>query len=119
MKKLIIILTIAVFILIGIIIGAYFLGGDKQSNQSSEGELSKQQISNTSDNSNNLSETIPEDNSCKNLGCPENTKYVGSVNSDKYYTCDCHYADRILPENIVCFISDEEAVDNGYIKLDC
>lgn len=58
-------------------------------------------------------------NSCTEFGCQAGAVYVGSINSDKYYECDCHYAQRILPENIVCFSSDEEALDKGYIKSEC
>jgi len=56
---------------------------------------------------------------CQNLNCPETTQYVGSVNSDKYYVCDCRYSKIIKPENVICFSSDKEAVDKGYIKVDC
>lgn len=57
--------------------------------------------------------------SCTELGCQSNAVYVGSVNSDKYYECDCHYADRINPENIICFTSDSDAQNKGYVKSDC
>ncbi|MBD3252439.1 hypothetical protein GF386_01780 [Candidatus Pacearchaeota archaeon] len=60
-----------------------------------------------------------ESDSCKKLGCPLGTKYVGSKNSDKYYSCDCHYADQIKPENIICFSSDAAAVEMGYVRVDC
>ena len=54
------------------------------------------------------------------LGCESsNAQYVGSINSDKYYICDCHYSKRIKPENIICFDSDEEAINQGYTKVDC
>ena len=56
---------------------------------------------------------------CQNLDCPEGTLYVGSVNSDKYYVCDCRYSKIIKPENMMCFSSDKEAVDQGYNKIDC
>ena len=56
---------------------------------------------------------------CTDLGCPVDTAYVGSINSDKYYECSCHYADTILPENIVCFVSDADAIEKGYTKSDC
>jgi len=56
---------------------------------------------------------------CQDLGCPEGTVYVGSINSDKYYICDCHYAKRINPENIICFTSDEEAQSKNYTKVEC
>jgi hypothetical protein len=63
---------------------------------------------------------IAEDINCIELGCDSNTVYVGSKNSDKYYTCDCHYAKRILLENIFCFESDAQALNKGYEKIeDC
>jgi len=58
-------------------------------------------------------------NPCIKLGCNENTIYVGSINSNKYYTCDCHYANRIKSKNIICFKSDKEAVEKGYSKVNC
>ncbi len=56
---------------------------------------------------------------CVEIGCPEGSFYVGSINSDKYYSCSCHYAKRINPENLKCFVSDSEAIEMGYIKIDC
>lgn len=67
----------------------------------------------------NKAEKDEVDNSCVSLGCSADTKYVGSKNSDKYYGCDCHYAKRVKPENIVCFKDDKEALDRGYEKSDC
>lgn len=57
--------------------------------------------------------------SCTELGCSEGSIYVGSINSDKYYQCDCHYADQILPQNIICFSSDEDALSKGYTMSEC
>jgi len=56
---------------------------------------------------------------CQSLGCPQGSIYAGSVNSDKYYVCDCHYAKTIKKENIICFSSDSEATGKGYTKIDC
>ena len=73
-------------------------------------------------NGDNMSE---EDNKtddfllCIELGCSKDTIYVGSINSDKYYGCDCHYALRIKPENIVCFEDDQDALSSGYVKSEC
>ena len=58
-------------------------------------------------------------NSCTELGCESNDVYVGSINSDKYYSCDCHYAKQIKPENIICFTSDDDALSKGYVKSEC
>ena len=64
-----------------------------------------------------IEQSIPE---CLELGCDTNTQYVGSINSDKYYTCSCHHADRINAENIACFSDDEDATEQGYEKVeDC
>ena len=52
-------------------------------------------------------------NVCVELGCSENTLYVGSENSNKYYACDCRYAKNINPENIVCLKSHKEAIADG------
>lgn len=56
---------------------------------------------------------------CRNKGCTEGNIFIGSINSDKYYPCDCHYANTILPENIICFATDQEAIERGYTKIDC
>lgn len=37
--------------------------------------------------------------------------YIGSKNSKKYYPPACKYAARILPENKVCYNSEEEVKD--------
>jgi len=58
-------------------------------------------------------------NSCTQLGCSINAEYVGSINSDKYYVCDCRYAKNINPENIICFDSDEDALSKNYTKVEC
>ncbi len=60
-------------------------------------------------------------NSCISLGCPAESQsiYAGSKNSDKYYDCSCGYAKNILPENLVCFVSDEEAENEGRERGEC
>ncbi|MBS3100074.1 hypothetical protein J4463_02560 [Candidatus Pacearchaeota archaeon] len=57
--------------------------------------------------------------SCAMLGCSEDALYVGSVNSDKYYSCECHYAKTIKKQNIICFSSDAEAEEKGYEFIEC
>ncbi len=51
---------------------------------------------------------------CISLGCPENTKFVGSITSNIYHKCNCTFALRIHPENIKCFASASEAEEEGY-----
>ena len=58
-------------------------------------------------------------NSCVSLGCSENEFLVGSINSDKYYSCDCSTAKRIKLDNIICFVDEDEAKQLKYIKGNC
>lgn len=44
----------------------------------------------------------------------QDCQFVGSKNSDKYHSPTSGSAKRILPENIVCFGSEEEAEAEGY-----
>jgi len=60
-----------------------------------------------------------EKTACTELGCPGNTMYVGSKNSDKYYECSCGWAKNIKSENLVCFKSGEEAEGLGYVLREC
>lgn len=93
---------IAAIVLIGVII-VYFLTSNS-----------------IPENTDRQEQTIPQEiQNCLELGCSENTKYVGSINSDKYYTCDCRFAKQVNPENIICFSSGTEASSQGYIKSDC
>jgi hypothetical protein len=52
----------------------------------------------------------------KNVGAVEkqNCAYVGSKNSNKYHLPTCRYAQNIKSENLVCFISKEDAEKRGY-----
>ncbi|MBD3252575.1 hypothetical protein GF386_02500 [Candidatus Pacearchaeota archaeon] len=59
------------------------------------------------------------ENRCLELGCPKETIYVGSKNSDKYYSCECSWAKNIEPENLVCFKSDDEAIEDKRTKSEC
>jgi len=61
----------------------------------------------------------PGGGKCVDLGCSEDDNYVGSINSDKYYVCDCHYATSINSENIVCFETKEQAEEDNRIWVDC
>jgi len=60
--------------------------------------------------------TLAGDGSCAELGCPPETRFVGSKGSTskKYHYCDCRYANAINPGNIICFVDEEEAQNQGY-----
>ena len=62
---------------------------------------------------------LPGDPLCEELGCPPETNYVGSKNSDKYHYCHCSWAKKIKQENLVCFSSEEEAQEKGYTQSSC
>lgn len=44
--------------------------------------------------------------------------FIGSKNSDKFHSADSGTADRIKPENRVCFANEEEARSEGYTEGD-
>lgn len=45
----------------------------------------------------------------------QNCAFVGSKNSDKFHVPTCSFAKRILPKNLVCFKSAEEALAQGRV----
>ncbi|TSD01797.1 MAG: Uncharacterized protein Athens071425_317 [Parcubacteria group bacterium Athens0714_25] len=50
----------------------------------------------------------------------EKCLFVASKNSDKYHPAtNCHWADQIKKENKVCFSSEQEAENKGYVKSSC
>lgn len=57
--------------------------------------------------------------SCILLGCPYGTKFVASVNSDKYHDCTCHFAKRISEKNRVCYEIESQALLDGKRPSDC
>ena len=57
--------------------------------------------------------------SVKQKGSIENCNFIGSKNSDKYHTPDCHWSEKIKEENRVCFETAEEAKDKGYQAAGC
>ena len=99
----IVIVAIILFIVLGVVVGIYSYAyrNRGQTPQFDEGG------------------TLITVEACLILGCPENTIYVGSRNSDKYYECECRWAKTVRPENIVCFSSDDAAIDDGREKSEC
>ncbi len=51
---------------------------------------------------------------CELLGCPEGSKYAGSVNSNKFHLCSCRWAKRISEKNLICFKTSLDAAEKGY-----
>ncbi len=46
-------------------------------------------------------------------------KFAGSKNGTKYYTPGCSGLDRIKPENLIWFESEEDATLQGYTPANC
>ncbi|OYT40298.1 MAG: hypothetical protein B6U86_04260 [Candidatus Altiarchaeales archaeon ex4484_43] len=69
----------------------------------------------TSTTTTSISTTTTQPTICADLGCPPGTKFVGSKSSNRYHHCDCRYAKRIKPENIICFSSKRDAESKGYV----
>lgn len=101
-------LVVAVFIVFFIVANYY--------NMFNENYVSN---NDSSDNSSFDSELIEQQEACVELGCEEGNLYIGSVNSDKYYSCLCGWGKSISEENRVCFESDSSALADGRVKSEC
>ena len=105
-RTIILIIFIALLVIIGLIFGAIYLVNKSVEDTVDEG-------------ADRINEVVENEMACLELGCPSDTVYVGSKNSDKYYECKCGWARTINPENILCFKDDMEAQLNGYVKSEC
>ncbi len=81
------------------------------SNNLNKDNENKAEISETSE----TSKTTSQD--CLELGCAG--IYSGSINSDKFYYCNCSYARRILPENLICFSSFNSGLEDNRTYVEC
>ena len=45
--------------------------------------------------------------------------FVGSKKSNKYHKIDCRFARKIKPQNLICFKSEQDARDKGYVPAHC
>ena len=119
MKKVVIIVfLLAILLALGFIFFTYWESYEdvnktieKYGDENLEGEKNGENES--------LNEDIDINNTCLDLGCSKSTKYVGSINSDKYYRCECPWSKNINPENLICFQSGQEARAMNYTKSEC
>lgn len=118
-----IILAIGIILIVGISFEAGFLKGQKNQKESvavnqpacpKTEENNNTNTSNTNSRQNNQSKTEAQPNT-ENQKCA----YVASKNSDKYHLPTCQFAQKIKPENKVCFSSKEEAESRGYQPAKC
>jgi len=117
------ILAIGIILIAAISFEAGFLRGQKSQrgpvvvNQSACAPCPKAENDNGAGNSaqqNNQSKTDNQMNS-DNQKCA----FVASKNSNKYHLSTCQWAQKIKPENKVCFSSVEEAQKRGYQGAKC
>ena len=101
----ILIIVIIAFIAL-FMIAAFYLKSNEDSSESGAG---------TQDST----ELTENQEKCIELGCPEGSIYIGSVNSDKYYECTCYYAEQINPQNRICFMTEQEAEDDERVRSEC
>jgi len=59
---------------------------------------------------------LVESGECDTFGCFPGDKIVADMQMDLFYDCSCARARWIKPEFILCFASEEEAVERGYRK---
>jgi len=59
-----------------------------------------------------------EENECSELGCPLGTALIGDAKTDLYYECKCTFVKWIKPVHLLCFDSEEEAMERGYRKAE-
>jgi len=104
MRKSLIIVSIIVLILLIVVIVIYYFAFKN---------VDLGSVRNGENNSNIIN------NECLEIGCSAYDIFVGSINSDKYYECNCRYAKNINPENIICFVNDQEALADGRVKSEC
>jgi len=116
-KKKLIITLISIFVFILAVLLIIFVAYSTIEDNKEDADINTNNINNVN---NNLDEEQMKID-CINLGCPESRQsiYAGSKNSDKYYECNCGYAKNILPENLVCFASDEDAIADAREKVEC
>jgi len=121
-----IILAIGIILIAEISFEAGFLHGEKNKkepivvNQPACAPCPKvEENTNASTNNNN-----PQQNNQSKTETQPNTEnqkcaFVASKNSNKYHLPTCQWANKIKPENRICFSSKEEAESRGYQPAKC
>lgn len=109
-------------VLVFLVFVGLFLWGNSL-NDSEDDERMNNETDNNNESLDNggegLSDLDKVKEECVRLGCEEGSVYIGSKNSDKFYMCDCRWAETISSENIVCFKTAQEALDEGRVESVC
>jgi hypothetical protein len=125
-----IVLAIGIILIAAVSFEAGFLQGSKKKqepiaiNKVANSEISdnkKCQTDPAANNANNSSENNKSATSENTTPPSDNQKcaFVASKNSNKYHLPTCQFAQKIKPENKICFSSVEEAEKRGYVGAKC
>lgn len=120
-----IILAVGIILIALVSFEAGYLKGQKNQkepvavNQPSCAPCPKAQENNNASSANNPASN--NQNKTENQPNTENQKcaFVASKNSNKYHLPTCQWAQKIKPENKICFSSKEEAESRGYQGAKC
>jgi len=85
--------------------------------KTSELENADEAKANSGTNSRSLQGT--NENSSAPASEDQKCAFIASKNSNKYHLPTCQFAQKIKPENRVCFSSKEEAESKGYVGAKC
>ena len=115
-----IILVLVILLFIGLFLWGNALNKTilSKDNQT-QSENKTQDNESTSEDETDMTEIEQIKQECVDLGCEQGSVYIGSKNSDKFYYCNCRWAETISPENIVCFKTREEALDDNRTESEC
>jgi len=119
-----IILSIGIILIVAISFEAGFLQGQKNKQEPVViNKIASANVPNSCECKTDTNSASADTKISGDTGAPttekQNCAYVASKNSNKYHLATCQWAQRIKPENKICFSSAEEAQKRGYIGAKC
>jgi hypothetical protein len=124
-----IVLTIGIILIAAVSFEAGFLHGQKNKQEpvvvnkvaNIEAAPSNECIVPTATETKNSSANTATNASTESIAVTDNQKcaFVASKNSNKYHLPTCQFAQKIKPENKICFSSKEEAESRGFQGAKC
>jgi hypothetical protein len=121
-----VVLTVGIILIALASFEAGFLKGQKNQNEPIEFNQAVcpacpkvEESANSSSNSANPQQTPQSKTGTQMKIDDQKCAFVASKNSNKYHLPTCQFAQKIKPENKVCFSSKEEAESRGYQGAKC
>jgi FtsZ-interacting cell division protein ZipA len=121
-----IVLVVVALVFVGLFVLGDYLNKESVSEENKESDKNQDK---DKDKDNATNETVQNGDEledideimeeCERLGCESESVYIGSKNSDKFYKCNCRWAETISLENIVCFKTAQEALDDNRTESKC